>query len=797
MRVPYSWLEEFIANLPGVEAVAERLTMCGLEVESVSRPDPKLIDGLVTARILECAKHPNADRLTLCRVDAGQGEIPIVCGATNMKAGDMVVLATPGTVLPDGRKIQRSKIRGEESRGMLCAAGEIGLDEAAAGILILDPGTAVGEPAAAVLGIADAVIEVGVTPNRGDCLSIRGVAREVAAVCGLDAKLPPPPVAAPGRAGRVPVSIEDAKLCPAYTGVEVRGVTVGPSPAWLAGRLQACGLRPINNIVDVTNFVLWEYGQPLHAFDGDRLAGPEIHVAPLAASAAVRTLDGQERALLAGDLVIRDRDGVVAIAGVMGGERSAVHAGTRNVFLESAIFAPTRVRATSRRLGLISDSSYRFERGVDPATTETALLRAAELIARVAGGAVETGVSRAGGGAIRGRQVTLRLRRVRDVLGIAISSERATELLRRLGCEVEPKGSETLSVSTPSHRHDLEREVDLIEEVARLHGYGEIPAVAPRLTRVSPVFDQRGAAATRIRDALRARGMSETVSLSFASPGANRRFLGLDANATGAVAVENPLRSDASELRRSLIPGLLAARGVNVRSGRQRSDLFSLARTFAPGSPATECDAVAGLLAGPRRTRSPRDEGAPEFWDVKGVVEHVIAAAGCHGPASWSPLDARADLHPRAAAAVSVADRIVGYAGELHPDALAEAELDGPLFVFELDRDVLLDCSKPRGEFRAPPRFPSSSRDVSFLVSHGLPAGDVIAAAEGLGEPLLESAQVFDEYRGPGLPEGRRALAFRLTYRAEDRTLTEEEVVATHQRVVDHLVGVLDLALRA
>jgi phenylalanyl-tRNA synthetase beta chain len=797
MRVPYSWLRELVADLPDVDVVAERLTMCGLEVESVRRADPTLVEGLVTARILECRKHPNADRLTLCTVDAGEGATPIVCGATNMKAGDAVVLARPGTVLPDGRKIQRSKIRGEESRGMLCAAGEIGLDETTPGILILDPRTAAGESAARLLGIAEAVIEIGVTPNRGDCLSMRGVAREVAAVCELRTKQSSPDVVRPGVPGRIPVSVDDAALCPLYTGIEVRGVTVAPSPAWLAARLQACGLRPINNIVDVTNLVLWEYGQPLHAFDSDRLAGPAIRVAPVTQSTTTRTLDGQDRNLVAGDLVIRDGKGIAAIAGVMGGEGSAVQAATRNIFLESAVFAPSRVRSTSRRLGLISDSSYRFERGVDPSAVETALLRAAGLIAEIAGGRIEGGVSRAGAETAARAPLVLRIDRIAKLLGVAISQKRAAELLTRLECDVSAADERSLTVKTPAHRHDLEREVDLIEEVARLHGYDAVPSVAPRFSRVDAAVDRRGTAAARVRDALRARGMSEAISLEFLSPATNRQFGGLHPDTVGSVIVENPLRSDAGELRRSLVPGLLAARGLNVRNGRQTTDLFALARTFAAGEPAVEIDAVAGLLAGPRRTRSPRDEGAPEFWDAKGVVEHVLAAADVRGVADWCACSARTDLHPRAAAGVRIGGREVGYVGELHPDALVEAEVDGPVFVFELDLGVLLELAETRAEFRPLPRYPASWRDVSFVVADALPAGVVIAAAQGLGEPLLVTTAVFDEYRGPGVPAGCRALAFRLTYRAEDRTLTEEEVVSAHERVVGHLLGALDLALRA
>lgn len=794
MRVPYGWVREFVDGLPDVEVAAERLTMSGLEVESVTRPDPRLVEGLVTARIVEMGKHPNADRLTLCRVDDGSETVSIVCGATNQKAGDAVVLARPGTVLPDGRKISRSKIRGEESRGMLCSAVEIGLGEEEGGIIILDPSVAPGQNAARLLGVDDAILEISVTPNRGDCLSVRGLAREVAAVCDL----PLTPgfgrqAASPQGGGRVPVRIDAADGCPLYTGIEVRGVRVGPSPAWLAARLRACGLRPINNVVDVTNYLLWEFGQPLHAFDADLLAGPEIVVGRAQKDLAVETLDGQTRRLEPDDLVIRDRDGVVALAGVMGGARTAVHDGTRNLFLESAIFCPRSVRSTSRRLGLISDSSYRFERGVDPAGVERTLVRAAELIAEIAGGRVEGGVCRAGAGVPARDSILLRPARIEALLGGHVSAEDAKRFLTRLGAEVASAPDGSLSVQAPSHRHDLEREVDLVEEVARLRGYEVIEAAAPAITRAEPVSRALGAAAGRVRGTLCARGLSEIVALSFCSPVDNLRFPGL--HGAAAVCVENPLRSDAGELRRSLVPGLIAARVANVRSGAQRSDLFTIARTFSSSADKPEIDAIAGLIAGPRRLRGPADGGEPTFWDVKGLVNHVVAAVGCKAAPAWAPLTERADMHPRAAAEARIDGRAIGYGGEIHPEVLDGLDLEGPVFVFEVDLGQLAAMPE-RVRYRPIPRFPASSRDVSLLVDEDLPAGRVLEEMAAASEPLLESAAVFDEYRGAGLPAGRRALAFRLTYRAEDRTLTEEEVSEAHRRVLERVVSALGVEPR-
>jgi phenylalanyl-tRNA synthetase beta chain len=797
MRVPYGWVREFVEGLPEVGEVAERLTMSGLEVESVARPDPRLVEGLVTARIVEMGKHPNADRLTLCRVDDGSEILSIVCGATNHKTGDAVVLARPGTILPDGRKISRSKIRGEESRGMLCSASELGLGDDQGGIIILDSSVVAGQNAARLLGIDDAILEISVTPNRGDCLSVRGLAREIAAICdlGFTAEFGRE-IPSPRGGGRVPIRIDAANACPLYTGIEVRDVRIGPSPGWLVARLRASGLRPINNVVDVTNYLLWESGQPLHAFDMELLVGPEISVARAGAEASIETLDGQLRRLEPDDLVIRDRAGAVALAGVMGGARSAVRDTTRNLFLESAIFAPTNVRATSRRLGLISDSSYRFERGVDPAGVERTLVRAATLIAEVAGGCVEGGVCRAGAGGPAPKEIGLRTARITAVLGSEVSRDEARGLLVRLGAEVSTSADGSLAVTVPSYRHDLEREVDLIEEVARLRGYDRIAAVAPALTRTEPVGRALGTAAALVRGALCARGLSEVVALSFCSAADNRRFHGLHAAAAEPICVENPLRSDAGELRHSLLPGLLAARATNVRSGAQRSDLFTVARTFSSSRNAPEVDAVGGLLAGPRRSRGPGDAGEPTFWDIKGLVDHVVTAVGCRTLPSWAPLPGRADLHPRAAAAARIGEHVIGYGGEIHPEVLADLDLEGPVLVFELDLGRLAVLPE-RAKYRPIPRFPTSSRDVSLLVGEDLTAGRVLEEMHAANEALLERAAVFDEYRGPGLPAGRRALAFRLTYRADDRTLTDEEVSEAHRRVLDRVVSALGVEPRA
>ncbi len=798
MRIPYGWLQEFVAELPDVDEAAARLTMGGIEVESISRPDPRLVDGLVTARIVETAKHPNADRLTLCKVDDGEAVVPIVCGARNMKAGDSVVLAKPGTLLPDGRKIARSKIRGEESRGMLCSAEEIGVAPGADGILILDADTLPGRAAAALLGIDETILELSLTPNRGDCLSIRGVARELAALCDLD--LTPEfdalSTSTSGASG-ISVRIDVGSLCPLYTGIEVHDVTVAASPPWLASRLRAVGLRPINNVVDVTNYVLCEFGQPLHAFDRTRLGGSEIRVTRAAAGERFETLDGQLRTLEDGDLVIRDAKVAIALAGVMGGAGTAVHPATRDLFLESAVFSATAVRKTSRRLGLVSDSSFRFERGVDAQVVERALLCAAELITRVGGGKIAGGVARAGAVPDAHGPITLRPARISRVLGIAVTAADATSALTRLGCKVSAGTGGDLSVARPSHRHDLEREIDLVEEVARLGGYDNIAVVPPAFSRDRPAALGAMDAADRARTSLAALGATEVIGLSFASPRANLRFRGLHAETADAVVVENPQGADTSELRKSLLPALLLARAVNVRNGVATTDLFSIGRTFSYQSGYVEIDTVAGLLAGPRRLRGRRSGPALTFWQLKSICEAVVSAIGRRAELRWSAIVSRADLHPRVGAMMHVAADIVGYAGEVHPDALGEVDVTGPVFVFELDLARLRAASAAPARYSPVPRFPASSRDVSLIVPLDLPAERVVDAVLGLADPLVEHVEAFDEYTGEGVEAGRRALTFRFRYRASDRTLTDDEVSATHEKALAAVLTALPVRLRA
>ncbi len=802
MRLPLSWLEEYVDGLPPVDVLCESLTMAGLEVEGVSAPvGEELTAALVTARIDETSAHPNADKLTLCRVDDGSGVRDIVCGASNMKAGDVVVLALPGAKFADGRKIKKSKIRGAVSEGMLCSASELGISDDHEGIMILASDVEAGQPAAPIIGLGDPIIEIAVTPNRGDCLSIRGLAREIGAVCrlGLTESFTQTPSRPSGKCS-ISVSIAPGAGCTAYRGLMVTGVSIGPSPAWLQARLAACGVRPVNNIVDVTNLVLFETGQPLHAFDADRLHGRTIRVESLERNAKFETLDEQERQLESGDLMICDGEGPVALAGVMGGAGSAVGETTTNIFLESAVFEPALIRSTSRRLGLISESSYRFERGVDPAMVEFALLRAGELICELAGARVAGGVAKSGELPGEGPQLEVRLDRVARILGSEVSGEEALGYLRSVGVEVQAKDS-VLEASVPTHRHDVTREIDLIEEIARLHGYERFEPALPNSTMSEAKVPAHERFASEYRSRLSSLGFNEAVCLGFCSRDMNLACPGLHGSDALPVVVLNPLRSDATEMRKSLIPGLLDAYATNVRNGAEVVDLFTRGRTMSMpdgGRPPVEIEAVAGLVAGPRRSRGPGFTGSPAFWDVKAAVEAVAAAAGCGAPdLHWAPCGGRPEYHPSAAAKVSVGTADVGFAGQLHPDLADSLEVSEEIYVFEIDSPRSLEYAPRHSGLKRLARYPSSRRDVSLVVPIGLLAGDIVVAVKEMDEELLESISVFDEYTGPQLGEGRKALGFTIVYRSPEGTLTEEEITSVHDRVTESLVARFGAEVRA
>src|SRR5512138_1222309 len=657
MRISYGWLSEYV-DLPPVEELARRLTAVGLEVEGIERTGGNLA-GVVAARIVASEKHPNAEKLSVARVDAGSGEpLQIVCGARNYAVGDVVPLATVGTTLPGGQKIERAKLRGVESSGMLCSAKELGLAEDASGLLILDRKVAPGTPVAKALALEDVLLEVNVTPNRPDCLSHLGVAREVAALLGKKAKPPKPKLAEDGTPASklAKVRIEAPDRCARYAARVIEGVKIGPSPLWLARRLEACGVRSISNVVDATNFVLLELGHPLHAFDLDKVGGHEIVVRTARAGEKITTLDGKERALETEDLLIADRDRGSALAGIMGGGDSEISAGTSRVLLESAYFQPSGIRRTSRRQGLKSEASYRFERGADAGMVIAAVDRCAALIAELSGGTVRPGTIDVHPRPPKGAKVKLRWDRPAAILGMEIPRAEIRKILKGLGFAEKAADAKGATYAVPSWRVDVSIEEDLVEELVRARGYHAIPETLPRTAVDTPAEPREMQAVSRIRAALESAGFAEAVNFSFV---AERELAPFEQHvATGdgtgralGVALKNPISADLSVMRTSLVPSLLKNLVHNRRQRIEDVRLYEIASVYhthhdPKDRPTCESIEVAAVLCGRRTPVGWATSGgeAVDFYDAKGAVQGVLEALGIE--ASWI---AGGDswLHPR------------------------------------------------------------------------------------------------------------------------------------------------------
>jgi len=801
MRVPLSWLREWVDVALEPTALAERLSLAGLPIESmevVGDLHPEVRAG----RLVSVEQHPGADRLRLCRVDLGGAPVQIVSAAPGLSTGALVALALPGARLPGGRDVTSVELRGQASAGVLCSELELGLGDDDAGVLHLDGAIAPGTALRDLPGVYDVVLEVEITPNRGDCLSILGIAREVAAVTGATVRRSPVALTERGApaADVVSVRVEAADLCPRYCARVVRGVGRGPSPLWLRLRLQRAGMRPLGGVVDATNYVMLERGQPLHAFDLARVAGGRVVVRRASAGERLVTLDGVERSLLADDLVIADASAAVALAGVMGGQESEVAEATTDLLLESAFFAPEAVRRTSRRLGLLSQASYRFERRVDPAMVPEALDAVAALITRVAGGTVAPGVVEhaPGAGTLAPPTIRFRPRRAASMLGADVPSAVMLERLRALGMTVEVDGEAAL-VTPPSHRGDLAGEEDLVEEVARLGGYDAIPATLPVAPSRAVSDSPTRLLARTVRRLLVAEGLSETVTLTFTDAATNAALPGVVGADLRPIAVLNPLASELGELRRSPLVGLVRALAHNVAQGARFVGLFEVGKGYgldAAGA-VREPRAVSGLLAGHWPARGVEREGpALDFFDLKSVVENLLAGLGVSG-VRWQPVSDVAFLHPGKAAALVGPEGRLGVLGALHPRAVQVLDLPQEVWVFELDFQILPAYGPARFGVRPLPRFPAVTRDIAVVVDEIFLAEAILEEVRALGDPRIETARVFDCYRGDPIPPGKKSLAYTLAYRAPDRTLTDDEVNALHAEVRARLQARFALELRS
>jgi len=792
MKISLNWLADYVELPATPEETAAKLTLAGLEIEGVERLGEGL-DGVVVAHILESVPHPNAEKLSVTQVDAGpkHGKLQIVCGAKNYKVGDKVPLATVGTKLPGGIEIKQAKLRGVDSAGMLCSAKELAIAEDASGLLILDPSAQVGMPIAEALGLRDVVFEVNVTPNRPDALSHIGIAREVATITGTPLKVPSVELTEDGSPveSLVKVEVRDYERCPRYTARALEGAAIGPSPMWMQNRLRAVGVRAISNAVDVTNYVLLECGQPLHAFDLDLVPNGHVIVRRAGEGEKMTTLDGKERTLTADDLVICDEKSPSALAGVMGGATSEVSDKTRRILLESAYFLPSGVRRSSARHGLHTESSHRFERGVDYEAVTWAQDRAAQLLAQLCGAKIARGRIDARKAPLARRQFKLRFARIGDLLGMPVPAETTERILTGLGFKLTERTAESAMVEVPSWRVDVDGEADCVEEIARLQGYGTIPARLPRGVSDLAPEPVGQAVERRLRLALSAAGFDEVVNYSFVSP------KDLEVLKPGAkpILVKNPLAPEQEAMCTTRLAGLL----VNVRHNlnRQVEDVrfYELGRTYLPSQdkgstqPADEPRMLAGVLVG---HRDPHQWGerreAVDFFDLKGAIEQLVESIGARDVRYVSVTD-RPHLHPRSACELRIAGKPVGSFGELHPKAAQALSLPRGVFVFELAVEALEQGAHLVPRSKSLPRFPAVLRDLAVVLDDTVAAADVEAEIRAAGGQLVEEVTLFDLYRGQGVPQGKKSLAFAVRLRAAERTLTDEEAVKAHAAIVSRL----------
>jgi phenylalanyl-tRNA synthetase beta chain len=789
MRVPVAWLSEYADSGLPVRQLEERLTMTGTKVEAIHHHGVGQLERFVVGRVLEAERHPDADRLSVCLVDVGDGAPQqIVCGAPNVAAGQTVAVARPGAVMPGGTELGVAKLRGVESHGMILAEDEVGIGTDHAGIMVLDDHLAPGTPLAQVLPIATEVLELEVTPNRPDCLGVYGVAREVHAATG--ALLAPPPWAddpgTPGAIEGVEVRVEAPDLCPRFTARVFEDVTIGPSPRWLKARLLAAGQRPINNVVDITNYAMLLVGQPLHAFDLDRVAGGRLVVRRARAGEQVTTLDGQVRTLDEQMLVIDDAEGPTSIAGVMGGERSEVQEGTTRVLMEVASWDGPNIHRTSQLLGLRSEASGRFEKGLAPEQAMEAQIVATKLMLELTGARLVPGTIDVGGPGPAPAVIRLREAKVAAILGRPIARDRQDEILRALEFGVG-EVDDGLDVSVPAfRRNDVSREADLIEEVARIDGLEKLPATLPK---------RRGAAgrlttAQRLRrravDALVGRGMYEIVGWSFTDPGlADRLRLAPDDPRRSFVALENPMSEDRSVMRTTLVGSLLDAARHNTARGIADLALLECGAVYLDtgGRLPHEHRALGGVVAGRLhpQTWGTREPPTAGFFAAKGLVGAALDAVRVR----WDVERATEPfLHPGRTARVLAGGEDVGWLGELHPVIARAWDLDAGATLFEIDLDRALGHADAVPQYLDLTSFPALRMDLSVTLPEDVPGATVVAAVREAGGELLTEARVFDLYHGEQVGEGRKSLALGLAFRASDRTLTDEDVAPLRARIV-------------
>lgn len=803
MLVSLRWLKDYIDIPWSISALVERLTMSGAKVEAVHQMGAEL-KGVRVGKIVEVDPHPSSEELWVCQVDLGDRRVQSVCGAPNTGVGMLVPVAPEGVTLAGlSATVEATEVRGVLSEAVLCSEAELGLSNDHSGLMRLPDDVPIGAELGVALGLDDSVIEFEIYPNRADQLSVYGIAREVAAITGGEVKsLPGAPEEKGGAASkRASVAVEAPDLCPRYIARVIEGVRIAPSPAWMQARLRLAGMRPINNVVDVTNYVMLELGQPLHAFDLERLEGSKIIVRTAVAGEQMETLDGVLRTFAEDDLLICDEKGPVAIAGIMGGERTEVRETTTSILLESATFDAANVRKTSRRLGLRTEASHRFEKGLHPHLAQVAIDRAAALLAELGGGEVRVGRIDVAEPIEEETKLSVRPNAVNRALGTDLSPAEMKRILKALDFGVElDEGGSVLRLQVPWYRSDVRQECDVIEEVARIHGFDQIEATLPRGASVQGGLAWPLSAVEQVRDRLVAAGLSESVTYSFISPRLYDR-LGLEADhpLRQSIALKNPLSEEQSVMRTTILGSLLDALSLNQRRQVDDVRLFELGKVYIPTtlpleSLPSEKWTLAIALSGEAPTEVwGRGGRQVDFYDLKGCVEAVADVLGLS-------LDVRpvrhSSLHPGRSAELVIGDTVAGVMGEVHPKVAEAFEIRDRAYVAEIDLEVLFKQPQKATRYRPVPRHPAVDRDVALLVPRDVAVARVESLIASEGGAMLRGWNLFDVYEGKQIPEGMRSVAYTLTFQADDRTLTDEEIAEVYERITRRLEEELGVTVR-
>ena len=805
MKVSYQWLKEYLDIDVEPHELAEKIARTSVDINDVY----SLSDGLkkiVVGDVITCEPHPDSDHLHVCQVDVGEDEpIQIVCGAPNVAAGEKVIVALHGARIGDNVKIKRGKIRGVQSNGMLCALQELGFSDKIApkdyddGIYLLPADAKPGESVFPYLGMDDVIIDTDVTPNRGDMLSIYGNVNDIAAFYGLKPHFKEVAVkeeASQATSDLLSAQVTDPKLAPTYKLRVVDGVTVADSPLWLQIKLWNSGVRPVNNVVDVTNYVLLKYGQPLHSYDYDQLPGHDFGVRHAQADEKFTTLDGDEQTLKESDIVVTAAGQPVALAGTMGGQGTAVSASTKTVALEAAIFDPIMVRKQARRLDLHSESSMRFERGINPATVETALDEAAELISELAGGQVTTGIVTASEKPAEDKQITLSLAKINHVLGTELSQDEVSDIFNRLAFPVDVVDDDQLTVTVPSRRWDIFVAADLYEEIARIYGYDNLPATLPVMTRNHGGLTPRQKFLRASRHEMEGMGLTQAISYSLTTEDKAKQFQ-IEPLAE-PMKLDFPMSSDHVATRMSLISGLLIDVAYNVARNVNNVALYEAGRVFLPkgGERPEEQEHLAGAITGQLLANSWHKQDQPvDFFQIKGIVERYLHNLGLAGTITYRATQDRAEMHPGRTADIYVDDQLVGFVGQVHPRTAKDYKVPAT-YVFELNLEALLAADKVANEYHPISKYPAITRDIALLVDRNVTNADVVAVIEKRAGAFLKKVHLFDVYSGLHLPKGKKSLAYTLTYQDDHDTLIEDQVNKAFAKVTQALEDELAAEIR-